>query len=567
MPTIIVEQKDLESLLGLALPKTKEKINNILAFVKGEVKKFSDQEIHIELNDSNRADLWSAEGISRALRGILNIERGMRNFKIKGKSGVEISVDAKLLKIRPFIACAIIKSVNLSEASIRQLMQLQEKLDQTYGRQRRRTSIGLYDFDLVKPPLFYTVAKPQDISFVPLNCDKNFTLEEIIEKHPKGIEYGQIICQNAVWPIFMDSKEKVLSFPPIINSNDLGHITENTKNVLIEVTGTNLKNVSNTLLQVTLALVERKGSVFSTVIHYPYGKIKDRITPEIKTKKITLDVDFIREILGLKLSLPEIRDFLERSRYGVMEATESRIEVKIPCYRGDVMHPIDLVEDIAIAFNYNKMFPSWPRFLTIGDLSQETKFRNIIREIMIGTGFQEILTLTLSNPEVLFSKMNKKSERIVKIANPNVIFLNCLRNWLLPSLMEFLNHNIHVEYPQKIFEVGNCIIHDERKETKTRDIEKLACVTTHSNANFTEIKSTLDILTLNLGLQYKLKETKLDSLIIGRAGRIIVEKDEIGFIGEIHPQVLNNWNLENPAATFEINISKVFQIINKLKKE
>ena len=563
MPTIEVERRDLEFLLGRKLPDDSEKLDEILSFIKGEVKNIDEEEIYIDIKDSNRADLWGVEGIARALRGILNIERGLKRYEVAGKSGVEITVDQRLKNIRPYIACAVVKGVKLSDAAIRHIMRFQDKMDQTYGRGRRRTSIGIYDFDLVSPPLRYTVSKPNEIRFTPLGFSEELTLAEILEKHPKGIEYGHIVKPFDVWPIFIDSKSKVLSFPPIINSNDLGRVTVDTRNVLVEVTGTTYKTVLYTLINVILALADRGGAIYSVDVHYPYEGLGTIVTPDLKTEKMHLKIEYVRKVMGIPLSLKEIVDLLERARYGVAEATESEVTVEIPCYRPDIMHPIDIVEDIAIAYDLNRMQPRWPQISTVGGLLRETQLRDLVRELMVGLGYQEVLTFTLTSPEVLFGRMNIPSGRVVEIANPKVSSMTCLRSWLLPTLMEFLSHNTHVEYPQRIFEVGYCVVHDENQMNKSRDIEKLACVTIHSNAGFSEAKSVLDALFTNLGLEYSLEEESHGSFIEGRVGAIIVKSEKIGLIGEIHPQVLQNWGLENPAAALEINLSEIWRHLQR----
>lgn len=560
MPTVEVIRRDLEHLLGMQLPEDTERLNEILAYVKGEIKGLDEEEIRIELKDSNRADLWSVEGLARALRGYLGLETGLKEYKVESSSGVEVYVNPKLKDIRPYIGCAIIKGVNLTDDAIRQLMRFQDKMDQTVGRNRRRTSIGLYEFDLVKPPLRFTVAKPKEVSFVPLDFEDKLTLEEILEKHPKGVEYGHIIRRFPVWPIFMDSEDQVLSFPPIINSNDLGRITEETKNVLVEVTGTSYKAVLDTLINMTVSLADRGGRIYSAEIHYPYSEPADDVTPKLDAETVCLDVSYIQRFIGLELSTSEIVSLLEKARFGVAEYSESRISVQVPCYRMDILHPIDIVEDIAIAYDYNRIPDEWPNLPTIGELSSETEFRNLIRELMVGLGFQEVLTYIMTNPETLFARMNIEPSRVVELANPKIATMTCLRNWLLPSLMEFLSHNVHVSYPQRIFEVGYCVLHDETRENMTRDVEKLACVNIHSNANFTEVKAQLDALLSNLGLKYELEETRHGSFIEGRVGKIILEGKEAGIIGEIHPQVLQNWRLENPASAFEISVDEMRRV-------
>ncbi len=558
MPTVEVEPKDLKALLGLELPKKVEELDDMLAYVKGEVKYLDEQEIHIEIKDSNRADVWSVEGLARALRGFLNLERGLKNYPIDGSSGVNIHADSKLKNIRPYIGCAILKNINLTDMMIRGAMRLQDKLDQTYGRNRRRTSIGLYDFDLIDPPLSYSVAKPTQVSFVPLGFDEKMTLKEILEKHPKGVEYGHIVRSHTVWPLLSDSKDKVLSFPPIINSNDLGRITENTRNVLIEVTGTSYETVLNTLNMMAISLADRGGKIFTAKVYYPYKDLTEAITPQLEAKTLRINLADINRLFGFKLTPREVTELLEKARYGISKTGKNSIVVKIPCYRIDIMHPVDIAEDIAIAYGYNKIKPRWQRLPTTGGISPQAQFCDLVREIMIGLGFQEILTFTMTNPDTLQTKMNNKLGKVVKIANPKMATSNCLRNWLLPSFMEFLSHNTHVEYPQKIFEVGYAVVLDETEETRTRDVTKLVCVTTHPNANFTEIKSCLEALFLNLGLKrWKTRETTHPSFILGRAVTIYFKNREIGIMGEIHPQVLNNFELKNPASAFEISLEEI----------
>lgn len=562
MPTIEVEREDLELLLGLPLPTDIEELNEVFSFIKGEVKYADEKEIHIDIKDSNRADIWGVEGISRVLRGILGIERGLKQYELSGEPGINVLVDQRLRNMRPYIACAVVKDVKLSNAAIRHIMRFQDKMDQTYGRARRRTSIGLYDFDLITPPLRYTVSKPDETRFIPLGFEEELTLREILKEHPKGIMYGHIVEPYDVWPILIESKDKVLSFPPIINSNDLGRLTVETRNVLVEVTGTVYGTVLYTLTNMILALADRGGEICPVEIHYPYEDLGCIRTPNLENEKMELNIQYVRKIIGIQLSLREIIDLLERSRYGVSKIiNEDAIIVEIPCYRPDIMHPIDIVEDIAIAYDLNMMQPRWPQISTVGGLRPESSLRNLVREVMVGLGYQEVLTFTLSSPGTLFEKMNIPSEKVVELANPKVSSMTCLRNWLLPNLMEFLSRNTHVEYPQKIFEVGYCVVHDEEQINKTRDLEKLACVTIHSSACFSEAKSILDALFINLELEYSLEETSHGSFIEGRAGKIIVEGKEAGVIGEIHPQVLQNWNLENPAAAFEIELDKIWQYL------
>ncbi|NWG10209.1 phenylalanine--tRNA ligase subunit beta [Candidatus Bathyarchaeota archaeon] len=560
MPTIDVDYADFEKLLGIELHRDMEKLNDILALVKGEAKLFDEKEglMSVEIKDTNRPDVWNIEGLARALRGFLDIEKGLRHY-VAGKPIIEVHVDHRLRNIRPYIGCSIVKDVKLLDTTIRGLMHLQDKLDQTYGRNRQRTSIGLYDCSLITPPLSYAVAKPTEISFVPLGFREKMNLKEILKKHPKGQEYGHIVSGHSVYPILLDSKKNVLSFPPVINSDDLGKITEATKHVLVEVTGTVHETVLNTLTMVTLSLIDRGGKAYSATIHYLHENL-DVATPKLDSRLMDLDVEYVNRMIGLRLSPKQIAELLAEAGFGVKKIADAKLSVQIPCYRIDVMHSVDLVEDIAIAYGYNKIKPLWRKLPTTGGTKPEQTLLDIARELMVGLGFQEVLTYTLTNPENLFTKMNCKKERIVEVANPKVQTLTCLRNWLLPSLIEFLGNNLSVEYPQRVFELGTVTLLDEKGETKTRDENRLAAVISHANASFSEIKSALDAFFLNMGLEWRIEETAHPSFIDGRAGTAIVKGTNVGIVGEINPKVLIMWKLENPTAAFELNMQKIVRI-------
>jgi phenylalanyl-tRNA synthetase beta chain len=235
------------------------------------------------------------------------------------------------------------------------------------------------------------------------------------------------------------------------------------------------------------------------------------------------------------------------------------VDVVVPFYRPDVMHSVDLIEDVAIAYGYNNMKCLWREMPTTGKTKPEQQLIDIARELMVGLGYQEILTYTLTNDENLFGKMNAQETSRVELANPKVATMTCLRNCLLPSLIEFLSNNQSVEFPQKIFELGTVTLPDETKETKTRDEEWLCAVTAHANANFTEIKSALDAFFMNLGVEWQIKEASHPSFIEGRVGKIIISQVEVGVIGEINPLVLEAWKLENPVAAFEVNLQKILE--------
>jgi len=555
MPVIDISLKDLKSLVGEKLPKVAE-LEPYIHRMKGEIESAENDVLSIKIGDTNRPDLWCVEGLARELKGLLGVGSGLKKYEVHS-SDYKVIVNGKLEKIRPFIACAVIKGLKLTDDLIKQVMQLQDKIDTTYGRGRRKTSIGLYKYDLLKWPLKYTMTKPHDNAFIPLGWQEKLPPHEILRAHPKGIQYGDILKGMEEYPIFIDSGNKVLSMPPIINAATLGEINEITENILIEVTGTDYSAVNNVLKIITLSFADRGGKIYSVQIDYPYRKIDT--TPHLETRKFSISIPKVNELLGLKLDAQDIAKLLGKMRYDVSSLPECEhpthdLEVSVPAYRLDVMHPADITEDIAIAYDYNKFEQVPVAIPSAGKLSEKEKVSNKFRELCIGLGAQEVMNFTLTNKDNLFRKMSTPEEEIIELENPVSLTYGCLRNKLTPGLMEFLSHNKTREFPQKIFEVGDIVHPNPKLDEMSHTERRLALAISHSNVTFTEAKQALESVFTNLGMHIGLVETDSDSFIVGRCASVFSGKDRIGIIGEIHPQVLQNWGLEQPVVCFEVKI-------------
>jgi len=511
--------------------------------------------VSIEVKDSNRPDIWSVEGISRVLRNQLGLVRA-KEVKIVGKSGLRIVVDKRVQPIRPYISVAIVKGLKLTEDSLKSWINLQEKLDQTYGRKRKKASIGFYQADLLASPIHYTVADPDKTSFVPLGSEKESTLREIVATHSKGSEYGEIISGFHEWPLLIDGTDRILSLPPVINSNDLGRVTTETRNILVEVTGTNSETVHNTLKIVVSCLSARGGRIYSCLETYPYGKPKRVVSPDLSPTQTKLSVAFVNRMIGVSLNPRKAARLAEKAGYRVKAATRDYLALEVPCYRTDIMHSVDIVEDLAIASDLNKLKPEWPNIWTVGDLSKQTTDAEIIGEMMIGLGFQEVLTYVLTSPTIVRTDMGIDMGSIVQIANPKMSTHTSLRNWLLPSLLEFLSQNTHVDYPQKIFEIGSTINRADSESQPIREDRKIAAVTIHAQAGFTEIRSALDALIKSVGHEFQVKQGDHPSFLPGRCGAVFSGSREIGVVGEINPKVLQSFGLNLPAAAFELDMPR-----------
>ena len=547
MPTLEVSHSDLCSLIGKKL--TVEELKQYILFAKAEIDDVKGDLIKIDSKDTNRPDLWSAEGIARELSGRLANKKGLPKYKIE-KSDLVVKVDKKVSKVRPLTVCAVAKSLKMNEVMLSQLIQLQEKVAGTFGSGRKEVAIGVYDFSRIKSPIQYTTAS-LDKKFVPLDFEEEMTIKEILEKHPKGKEFSHLVKGLKEIPIFIDSAGEVLSIPPIINSNFTGKVSESTREVFIECSGFDFKFLMPALNVLAAALIDRGAKVESVKVVYP-GKII--YTPDLTPKKASVDIDFVNELSGLKLSSKEIIKLLEQARYDVIKIKGKKIELLYPAYRQDIMHPRDVAEDVIISFGYNKVQPEPIKHKTKGEINKlEVLAENVI-EKMVDLGFQEILSYSLTNKDHLFKRMNAKEGDVVEIENPVSLNWNVFRSWLLPSLMEFYSNNQHVEYPQKIFEVGDVVLIDEKQETRTRDVRKLAAAISDSKVGYYDVLAVLDSFMSGYRKKYKLVKTKHPSFIEGRVAEILVDNKHVGIIGEIHPQVLQNWKLEMPVAAFEISL-------------
>jgi phenylalanyl-tRNA synthetase beta chain len=549
---MIVECR-IDELLDLIGTKVSlQQLEDTLFLIKAEVEKIEGNDIQIEVNP-DRQDMLSAEGIARAVRAFLEVEPGLRNYRVR-KSGKKIIVERGLEKIRKYISCGIVKDVEISDDLIKDYMQLQEQLTSTHGRNRKKASIGLYVYDEIAFPVRYCLQKPEKIEFAPLGTDEVMDGRRIIGEHEKGMDYGDIISAFPKWPLLVDAEEKVLSLPPIINSNSLGRITEETTNIFVEVTGTHLPTVDQALNIMVAALVERRGTVESVTVEYPDGEVME--TPGMKPSQSSVAKTEVVRLLGLDLTDEELVASLARMGH---EATVrgSRISVKSPAYRTDILHQVDIIEDISIGYGFNNIEPTMPVTSTVGKLLPATRLKKKVSELMIGMEYQEVLSYIMSSPTVLNENM-LRSDDLVTTTNPKSRDFSVLRNSLLPILVSFVAQNQHADLPQRVFEVGDVVSPDEKAETRVEQTPSVCGVVTDVKVNLTEMMKDVVFLLTNLGLEGKFGFTEREdpTFIKGRTGDIVVNGRKVGLFGELSPEVLARFEISNPAVGFEVKLPR-----------
>lgn len=534
MPTISINVKRIEKYLGRKI--TKEKLIETLPWIGISIEEVND-EIKVEYNP-NRPDFSTHAGIARALKGFLEIELGAPSYTVKKGN---IKIIAKNVPKRPIIRGLVARNLELDEESLIELIHMQESLHWALGRDRRKASIGFHDLDKVKPPFIYTI-KPPTFAFVPLNESREWTLKEILEKHPKGRQYGKYVTMNSL-PILMDSEGNVMAFPPIINSS-VTTVTPETRNLFIDVTGTHLKNVIDTVNIIATTLIDMGASIESVDIN---GTLSPDLTPE----KWKLKSSYINKMIGLSLSDEDIVKALEKCRISAKILRKGLIEAIVPSYRIDLLHPIDFAEEVAIGYGYYNLKPSLPNIFTIGSRNKYFELASKVRKIMLGLGYQEVFTTTLSNKK-LFSLFS--IETYVDLINPLSEEYDTLRSMLLPHIIYILSLNTHEEYPQKIFEVGDVVVPGENETRYERHLHVAAAIAS-SKVTINDIRSDLEGFLKTLGIEYKFESYRYPHFFLDRSLKIITPHGE-GRVGEIHPEILEKMKIHVPVAAFEVELAK-----------
>jgi phenylalanyl-tRNA synthetase beta chain len=567
MPTISIFKNDFELLLGgdRETPTVSiEELEAWLALVKGELKGHHAEtgELRIELQDSNRPDLWCCEGIARQIRikqqGRLNPYPFLSK---KTKPQPRLIVAPGVQQVRPYVAACTAKGYRVTEQGLAQLIQTQEKLADVFGHKRKTVSIGLYQLQKIQFPVTYELVKPDEARFTPLGMETVMTLSEILMVHPKGLEHGHILAGQSRLPLLRDAQHQPLSFPPIINSREIGEVRVGDDELFVEVTGTDLSMVVLTLNIFAVNLADRGAVIEPVEVQYPFDTPlgKRVVTPRDLGKPRSIRIDTIERALGQELGAKTVKQALDSYGYEV-SAGEGSVKAKLPPYRQDLMHAMDVVEDVAISRGYGSFAPEMPAQFTVGGLSRIEQTSDRARELMVGLGFQEIISNILGSPEQYRDAMRLGETEwgeAVEVANVMSLNFSCLRQWMVPSLLRVEAASSRAFYPHRLFEAGDVAIPDPAHALGSRTETVLGAVIAHATAHFSEIHSCLDVLFYHLGKAYSLEPVQHPSFLEGRAGRIVVSGTPLGLIGELHPEVMERWQIGVPVVAFEVNLSQL----------
>lgn len=550
MPVINFSYSDLIELVGREV--SREVVRERLPMIGADLKSAPDDadEFSFEFFP-DRPDLYSVEGVARALRAFLDIEPGLRSYAV-GESDVDLFVDSSVRHVRPYIWSALVEGNDFTDPLIRSMMDLQEKLHLTLGRNRKKVAIGIHDFRTVRPPFTYKAVLPDELSFVPLQGSRRMTPAEILKEHEKGRAYAFVLEGKERYPLIVDSEGEVLSFPPIINGVTTA-LTESTKDIFVDCTGTDLNAVKSAVNILTTALAERGGKVKTVRVHRGDEVV---LAPDLMAKEMRLDPKFINRWMGTSLSEEELARCLTRMGYGA-SVRGHELDILVPAYRSDILHPVDLAEDAAIGFGFENFGGVLPKMATMGTEDPLTSYAQAVKTMMVGLGYSEVVTLSLSSHQEQFDALGLPRDKgAIAVKNPVSEGHVILRTSLIPSLMTILRKNRHRDLPQRIFEIGDVVLDGRNRML-------LSGVAIHSKASFTEAKSNIQAILAGLALTASIGPKDHPSFIKGRCAEVSVSGEAAGVFGELTPSAINAFELKYPVVAFELDLEGLFRLASK----
>jgi phenylalanyl-tRNA synthetase beta chain len=523
---------------------------------------------------ADRPDLFDVGGLARALRGTLGIESGLPKYETKASS-ISVLVDTSVTSsesYRPFIACAVMTLPAVDETSLVAIMKLQENLHWGVGRDRKLASIGVYDLSTITGDITYRTIDPDKDTFVPLGMPgKKMSGRQILESHPKGMAYAELLTNHKRYPVLVDSKGQVLSMPPIINSEET-KLKQGTTRAFIDVTGISQAAVTKSLDTLVCSLAEIGGKIETVVIKDADGK--QRVTPDLAPRSKQIDVAEAKRWLGLPLDESSLTTALRKMRFDVEKAADKKsntsgpqppapspqpLSVLFPAYRTDIRHMVDLFEDVAIGYGYANIEPRLVRSMTVGTPRSEETLSDRVRQILIGLGYSEIMSLPLTTEECQFERLRWETpKRYPEVANPKLKAYNVVRTHLMSGLFEALHENRRRPMPQRLFEIDNVVALSDAAETGAAEERRMAFVETSRESGYATARSVMDALLRELGWNGEYIAVKDPTFVDGRVAAFKLGGKPIGILGEVHPEVLTNFGITYPVALAELTLERVF---------
>jgi phenylalanyl-tRNA synthetase beta chain len=570
MPVVDVDPDELRALTGHG-EKDDDTLRADLFALGLEFEGWTeDDEMQLEFAP-DRLDRLSVEGIARSLRYQYGDDRGVYVPSTNDPEWT-IEVEPSVPDGRPYVTGAVVRGLDMDDDALQSLIQLQEKLHATMGRKRAKGAIGVHDLTMLKgapgtggeKSLRYVGVDPEGDRFVPLDSDEEMTPADVLADHPIGDTYGPLVEAFDRYPAIYDSIG-LFSFPPVINGRRT-EVSVDSRDLFVEMTGTDQWTVDRMLNIVCYALDARGGTVERVEVVYDEaasgeyaGRTLDR--PDLSVEQKSVSHDRIESIIGVEFTPEEVVDCAQRAGLDATPADGAGYEFGIPPYRVDVLHPLDVVDDVGRAYGFNDLEPRYPDVSTVGGRHERSRLEDATRDALVGLGFEDLLNFHMTNRAENFERLRlDPGDDAVGAADPVTIRepysedYTMLRTWALPSLLMVLERNTHRAYPQDLAEVGLAATVDDSENTGVAEHRTVAAVLARTDASYEDAKARLQALAGAFGADLETPPTEHPSFIPGRVADVVLDGEAVGVVGEVHPAVLVEHDLELPVAAFEFRL-------------
>ena len=576
MPVVDVSLEELQRLTGE--DKGEEEFKEDLFALGLEYEGETDEgKLQLEFGP-DRLDRLSVEGVARSLRYQYGSDRGVYVPKTNDPDWT-IEVDSSVPSERPYVTGAVIRGLDLGEAGLQSLIQLQEKLHATMGRKRAKGAIGIHDLTMLKGAVLsddggdnsitYKGVAPDGDRFVPLDSDQELTPGEVLAEHQTGRKYADLVSEYDRYPAIYDELG-LFSFPPVINGRRT-EVDTDSRELFVELTGTDQWTIDRMCTIICYALSARGATIEEVTVEYADDATapddgSSLVRPDLSVDTKSVSHNRIESVLGIELDADEVVDLFERSG---LDATYSlgddvTYEVEVPPYRVDVLHPLDLIDDVGRAYGFNDLEPRYPDVSTVGGRHGRSRLENAARSSLVGLGFEDLLNFHMISGEENYDRMRLTAgdgdenalggAAPVTITEPYSEDYTMLRTWALPSLLMVLENNTHRSYPQDLAEIGLVAHQDSSEPTHVAEARHVAGVLARHDATYEDAKARLAALCRDFDAELETPTTDHPSFIPGRAAEVVVDGDSVGVVGEVHPEVLVEHDLELPVAAFEFGL-------------
>ena len=523
----------------------------------------------------DRLDRLSVEGVARSLRYHYGDDRGVYVPETNDAEWT-IEVDESVPDERPYVTGAVIRGVDLDEGALDSLIQLQEKLHATMGRGRAKGAIGIHDLAMVKgaplqegaePSVTYRGVEPDGDTFVPLDANDELSPAAVLDEHDTGRKYADLVEGLDRYPAIYDELG-LFSFPPVINGKRT-EVTTGSRELFVELTGTDQWTIDRMCNIVCYALSARGATIEEVEVNYADGATApseygaELVRPNLDVDEKAVSHDRIETLLGVDFEPEEVVDCFERAGLDASYTLDGDVtyEVEIPPYRVDVLHPLDLVDDVGRAYGFDNLEPRYPDVGTVGGRHERSRLEDAVRTSLVGLGFEDLLNFHMTSGTENYDRMNVEPTTDVlgggdpvEITEPYSEEYTQLRTWALPSLVMLLERNTHNAYPQDVAEVGFVAERGDSENTNVAERRHVAGAVARRDASYEAAKGRLQSVCDDFGADLSTPRTEHPSFIDGRTAAVEIDGETVGVIGELHPSVLVEHDLEVPVAAFEFDL-------------